>query len=160
MMKIDKDKVVTLEYTLKNTQGDVLDATGEEAPFAYLHGHHGIIPGLEKSLEGKKQGAEIDVVVPPEEGYGLHDESLIQVVEKVLFGSMLVEPGMQFHAQTNQGNQVVTVTRVDGNEVTIDGNHPLAGETLHFNVRVLGIRDATAEEIAHGHVHGSGGHHH
>ena len=159
-MQVGKDKVVNIEYTLKGDSGEVIDSSVGDDPLAYLHGHHGIIPGLEDALEGKQVGDKLEVTVEPQHGYGEHDTSMIQVVEKKLFEGMDVNPGMQFQAQTNQGVQVVTVTLVEGESVTIDGNHPLAGQTLHFDVEVKEVRDASAEELEHGHVHGPGGHHH
>ena len=159
-MQVTKDKVVNIEYTLKGDNGEVIDSSVGGDPLSYLHGHHGIIPGLEDALEGKAVGDKLDVTVAPAEGYGEHDVAMIQVVEKKLFEGMDVSPGMQFQAQTNQGVQVVTVTQVEGESVTIDGNHPLAGQTLHFDVEVKEIRDASEEELAHGHVHGPGGHQH
>lgn len=159
-MQVTKDKVVNIEYTLKGDNGEVIDSSVGSDPLSYLHGHHGIIPGLEDALEGKAVGDKLDVTVSPAEGYGEHDVAMIQVVEKKLFEGMDVSAGMQFQAQTNQGVQVVTVTQVEGESVTIDGNHPLAGQTLHFDVEVKEIRDASEEELSHGHVHGPGGHQH
>lgn len=159
-MKITKDNVVQINYTLKNDGGEVIDSSEGVDPLIYLHGHHGIIPGLENALGGKSVGDKLDVSVSPQEGYGEHDKAMIQVVERKMFEGMDVTPGMQFQAETNQGVQVVSVTAVDGEEITIDGNHPLAGQTLHFSVEIVEIRDASEEELAHGHVHGPGGHDH
>lgn len=160
MMQIAKDKVVQIDYTLKNDKGEVLDTSEGAGPLAYLHGHHGIIPGLENALEGKATGDKLDVSIAPAEAYGEYNEAMVQVVERKLFEGMDVAPGAQFQAQTSDGMQVITVTAVDGDEVTIDGNHPLAGQTLHFSVEVVEVRDASEEELAHGHVHGPGGHDH
>lgn len=159
-MQITKDKAVQINYTLKDDSGEVIDSSEGAGPLAYLHGHHGIIPGLENALEGKSLGDKLDVSVAPQEGYGEHQDGMIQVVERTMFEGMEVTTGMQFQAQTSQGVQIVTVTAVDGDEITIDGNHPLSGQTLHFAVEIVEIRDASEEELAHGHVHGPGGHDH
>lgn len=159
-MQVGKDKVVNIEYTLKGDSGEVIDSSVGSDPLAYMHGHQGIIPGLENALEGKQTGDKVEVSIEPKDGYGEHDASMIQVVEKKLFEGMDINPGMQFQAETNQGVQVVTVTNVEGESVTIDGNHPLAGQTLHFAVEIKEIRDASEEELSHGHVHGPGGHQH
>ena len=119
------------------------------------------IAGLEKALEGKQDGNTLAVSVPPAEGYGTHDAALIQRVPKrSMQGSGEIKKGMQFQASTEQGVRVFTVTAVVGDMVTLDGNHPLADQTLHFNVEIVNVREATAEELEHGHVHGAGGHHH
>jgi FKBP-type peptidyl-prolyl cis-trans isomerase SlyD len=160
-MLIAQDKVVLIHYTLTNDKGDVLDSSSGGDPLAYMHGQGNIIPGLEKALEGKQAGDKLSVKVEPAEGYGVHDAKLIQQVPRRQFGGANVQPGMQFHAQTSGGNtRVVTVTRMVGDMVTVDGNHPLAGENLNFDVEVTDVRDASAEELEHGHVHGPGGHHH
>jgi len=161
-MQIDQDKVVLIHYTLTNDKGEVIDSSSGGEPLAYLHGQGNIIPGLEKALEGKQAGDKLDVKVAPADGYGERDDQLVQQVPRRAFsGVQNVQPGMQFHAQTSGGNtRVVTVTRVAGDMVTVDGNHPLAGENLSFAVEVTEVRDATEEELSHGHVHGPGGHHH
>ena len=161
-MNIGQDKVVLIHYTLTNDQGEVIDSSSGGDPLAYLHGQGNIIPGLEKALEGKQAGDKLDVKVAPGEGYGERDDKLVQQVPRRAFsGAKDVQPGMQFHAQTSGGQmRVVTVTRVVGDMVTVDGNHPLAGENLNFAVEVTEVRDATEEELSHGHVHGPGGHHH
>jgi FKBP-type peptidyl-prolyl cis-trans isomerase SlyD len=161
-MQIAQEKVVLIHYTLTNDAGKVLDKSAQGEPLAYLHGKGNIIPGLEKALEGKQAGDKLNVRVEPTEGYGARDDTLVQQVPRRAFGSVSkLEPGMQFHAQTSQGHaRVVTVTRVQGDMVTVDGNHPLAGQPLTFDVEVAEVRDATAEELEHGHVHGPGGHHH
>lgn len=161
-MQIAQDKVVLIHYTLTNDGGEVLDSSSGNAPLAYLHGQGNIIPGLEKALEGKQAGDKLEVKVAPAEGYGERDDKLVQQVPRRAFGGVQnVQPGMQFHAQTSQGQtRVVTVKNVIGDMVTVDGNHPLAGEHLTFAVEVTEVRDATEEELSHGHVHGPGGHHH
>lgn len=160
-MQIAQDSVALIDYTLTNDEGDVIDSSAGGEPLAYLHGHHNIIPGLEKALAGKTVGDSLKVSIEPAEGYGEFNASLVEVVPRHLFqGVDQIEVGMQFHAQTGQGMQVITVSAVEGDEVTVDGNHPLAGQTLHFDVTIKEVRAASAEELAHGHVHGVGGHHH
>jgi FKBP-type peptidyl-prolyl cis-trans isomerase SlyD len=160
-MVIAQDKVVLIHYTLTNEAGETLDSSAGGDPLAYLHGQGNIIPGLEKALDGKQAGDKLTVRVEPADGYGVRDEALVSQVPRRQFGGTNVQPGMQFHAQTSQGHtRVVTVQRVQGDMVTVDGNHPLAGEVLHFDVEVAEVRDATEEELQHGHVHGPGGHHH
>jgi FKBP-type peptidyl-prolyl cis-trans isomerase SlyD len=153
--------VVTIHYTLKDDSGTVLDSSAGGEPLAYIQGHGNLVTGLEKALEGKPDGSKLAVVVPPAEGYGMRDESLIKRVPKrTLQGSGQIKKGMQFQARTDDGMRLFTVTAVAGDMVTLDGNHPLADQTLHFDVAVVGVREATAEELEHGHVHGAGGHHH
>ena len=161
-MQVSKDKVVSIDYTLTNNQGQVIDSTQGRAPLAYLHGKSNIIPGLEKELEGKNVGDSLKVAVRPEEGYGNHDPQMVQSVPKNAFkGIADIKPGMQFQAQGPGGQtRVVTVTKVDAENVTVDANHPLAGQTLNFDVTVREVRDATPDELSHGHVHGPGGHQH
>ncbi|MDF2445479.1 MAG: peptidylprolyl isomerase [Moraxellaceae bacterium] len=160
-MQIANNVVASIEYTLTDDQGNVIDSSVGGEPLAYLHGAGNIIPGLEDALEGKQVGDSLKVSVPPSEGYGEKDEALLQVVPRSMFrGVDQIEVGMQFHAQTDHGMQVITVAKVEGDNVTVDGNHPLAGQNLNFDVKVLEVRAATAEELEHGHVHGAGGHHH
>ncbi len=160
-MQVAKDKVVSIDYTLTDDGGSVLDTSKGRAPLAYLHGAGNIIPGLEKALEGKQAGEQVSVRVPAAEAYGEWDEALTQEVPLEMFqGVEQIEPGMRFQAQTSAGVQIVTVTKVENGQVTVDGNHPLAGKPLNFDVNVIDVRDATAEELAHGHVHGPGGHDH
>ena len=160
-MQIGKNRVVTLNYTLRDEQGTVIDTSTGRAPLAYLHGKGNIIPGLEEALDGKAAGDTLDVTVAPERAYGLRDERLVQIVPRGKFGEVEgLQPGMQVRANGPQGPRIVTVVRVDPDFVTVDGNHPLAGRTLHFAVEVAEVRKATHEEVSHGHVHGPGGHHH
>ncbi len=159
-MQIANDKAVLLNYTLKDTDGTVLESSVDSDPLAYLHGHGNIIVGLEKELLGKTVGDKLEVTAEPAEAYGEHSADMVQVVDRSLFEGMDVAPGIQFQAQTSQGVQVVTVISADDDEVTIDGNHPMAGKTLVFDVEVLEVRDASEEELQHKHVHGPGGHHH
>lgn len=160
-MHIQANAVVSIDYILKNDAGNVLDQSAPDAPLSYLHGHNNLISGLEAALEGKATGDQLTAVIPPEEAYGAYNENLIEAVPRQMFqGVDNIEPGMQFQAQTAQGVQVVTVTEVSDETVTIDGNHALAGETLHFDVTIKEVREASAEELSHGHAHGPGGHHH
>lgn len=160
-MNIAKNRVVTLNYTLRDEQGTVIDSSSGRAPLAYLHGKGNIIPGLEEALDGKAAGDKLDVTVPPERGYGPRDERLVQIVPKERFGEVQgLAPGMQVRANGPQGPRLVTVVRIDRDFVTVDGNHPLAGRTLHFSVEVADVRKATHEEVSHGHVHGPHGHEH
>lgn len=162
-MQIGPNSVVSLSYTLKNDQGEILDQADASSPLVYLHGAHSIIPGLENALTGKRANDSLDVSIPPEEAYGLRDERLTQQVPRSMFAGVdenQLIPGAQFTAQTNAGNENITITAVDSDTVTIDANHPLAGQTLHFSVTVVDLRAASAEELSHGHAHGPGGHHH
>jgi FKBP-type peptidyl-prolyl cis-trans isomerase SlyD len=160
-MQIEKHRVVTLAYTLKDDDDSIIDQS-DDGSFCYLHGASNIIPGLENALTGKATGDELSVSIPPEEGYGVHDVEKTQAVPREMFpADDEIVAGMQFHAQGPDGHQlVVTVVKVEDDRVTIDGNHPLAGVQLNFDVKVLEVREATGEEITHGHVHGPGGHHH
>ncbi|HEU5468843.1 MAG TPA: peptidylprolyl isomerase [Steroidobacteraceae bacterium] len=160
-MQIGRNRVVTLEYVLRDERGTVLDSSTGRAPLSYLHGKGNIIPGLEEALAGKAEGDKVEVTVAPERGYGARDERLVQIVARAKFGEVAgLAPGMQVRANGPQGSRLVTVVRVDPDFVTVDGNHPLAGRTLHFSVEVTGVRKATHEEVSHGHVHGPGGHRH
>ncbi len=159
-MGIGKDKVVSINYTLRDDDGKVIDTSEGREPLAYLHGARNIVPGLEAALEGKNIGDQVHVAVEPAGGYGDRDDRMVQTVPRAAFGENKVETGMQFQAQTPAGARVVTVVDVQGDEVTVDGNHPLAGRTLNFDVTIVEVRDATPEEREHGHVHGPGGHHH
>jgi len=160
-MQIEAQKVVTLNYTLTDNEGTVIDESNDNT-FAYLHGASNIIPGLENALVGKQAGETLSVSVPPKDGYGEHDETRTQNVPKDMFPEDTeIATGMQFHAQgPNDETIVVTVTEVDDETVTVDGNHPLAGVELNFSVEIIEVRDALQEEIDHGHVHGPGDHHH
>lgn len=160
-MQVAADKVVVIHYTLKNAEGQVLDSSSGGEPLAYIHGSGNIIPGLEEALEGKATGDRLQVSVAPEKGYGVHSPDLVQQVPKRAFqGIGQLQPGMRFTAQTEHGPRQVVVTRVAGDMITVDGNHPLAGQTLEFEVEIAAVRDASQEELEHGHVHGPGGHHH
>ncbi len=160
-MIIENDKVASIDYTLTNDAGETLDTSEGREPLTYLQGHQNIIPGLEKALEGKTTGDKLKVTVPPEEAYGTTNPALVQVVSRDVFqGVDNIEVGMSFQAQGDGGPIIVTVTKIEGDQITIDGNHPLADMTLTFDVEVKDVRDATEEEIAHGHIHGPEGHEH
>jgi FKBP-type peptidyl-prolyl cis-trans isomerase SlyD len=160
-MQITTNHVVTLNYTLKDSDDNILDKS-DDGSFCYLHGASNIIPGLENSLVGKVSGDTFSVTIQPEEAYGIHDEAKAQEVPRSMFPpEQEIEAGMQFNAQgPDDQTVVVTVKQVEGDTVTVDGNHPLAGVTLNFEVIIMDIRDATAEELEHGHVHGPHGHSH
>ncbi len=155
-MKITKHAVAAIHYTLKDNNGKVLDSSAGQEPLYYLHGEGNLIPGMEEGLEGQEKGTKLELKIKPEKGYGVHNDELVQKVPRSSFGTEKVEQGMQF--QTGHGG-VATVTKVGLNEVTIDGNHALAGVDLNFSIEVMEVRAATVDEIAHGHVHGPGGHH-
>lgn len=160
-MHIAKNTVVSIDYTLTDTDGSVLDKSEGGAPLAYLHGAGNIIPGLEEALEGKAAGDQLQVSVPPHKAYGRRIEELHHKVPRKMFETKgEIKPGMRFHANGENGTHTVTVTAVDTEHVTVDANHPMAGKTLNFEVRVVEVRAATAEELAHGHVHSAHGHHH
>lgn len=159
-MNITDKTVALIHYTLKNAGGEVLDSSEGHDPLAYLHGAGNIIAGLESALEGKTAGDKLDVSVEAAQAYGEYDESLVQPIPRAQFGEHHVEVGMQFHADTAIGPRIVTITAIEGDEVVIDANHHLAGEDLNFAVEVVEVRDATEEELDHGHVHGPGGHEH
>lgn len=161
-MYIANNSVVSIEYTLKDDEGNILDTSDGREVLSYLHGTGNIIPGLENALTGRTLGEKLSVSVSPEEGYGQRNEQLTQVVSRDMFESINnVEVGMQFHGQSpNEQPVIITVTAIEDDNITIDGNHPLAGINLNFDVKIVDIRDATAEELEHGHVHGPDGHHH
>lgn len=157
-MEITDGTVVAMDYALKDDEGTLLDQSQPEQPLTYLHGHKNIIPGLESALSGKKVGDTVDVRVAPEDGYGEPNPALEQVVPRDRFqGIESLEVGMQFQASTEQGPVSVRVVKVEDDDVTVDGNHPLAGKHLNFNVTIQDVRAGTEEEIAHGHIHQDGG---
>ena len=161
-MSIKDNSAVSFHDSLADDEGQQLDSSAGKEPLAYLHGAGNIIPGLENALTGKAVGDSMTVAVSAAEGYGEVQQELIQDVPRTSFqGVEQIEVGMQFEAQTGQGGTVpVTVTAVTDETVTVDGNHPLAGKNLNFDVSIEAVRDATAEELEHGHVHGPGGHEH
>lgn len=154
-MQISEDTVVSIDYTLKDEDGEVIDTSEGREPLDYLHGHGNIIPGLEKALEGKSEGDEIEVRIDPEEGYGPHRDELVQQVSMEAFSGMdKVEPGMKFNAESAQGPLIVKVTEVEGDTVTIDANHELAGKELNFEVAVRNVREASQQEVEQGQAAG------
>ena len=160
-MQIADKTVVSIHYTLTNALGETIDSSVGQDPLVYLQGAQNIIPGLENALTGKAVGDALQVTVEPAEGYGEIRDELIQEVDRSAFqGVDDIDVCMQFMAQTPWGEQPVTVVKVEGDQITLDGNHQLAGETLNFDVEVVEVREATTEEVEHGHVHGPGGHHH
>jgi len=159
-MTLEDNKVGLIEYTLTDETGETIDASNGN-PLAYLHGHGNLIPGLEKELVGKTVGDKFTTTVSPAEGYGERVDALIQTVPATMFqGVENIEVGMRFEAQSEQGMHSVEVTAVEDDQVTVDGNHPLAGVALTFDIEIIGVRAATDEEIEHKHAHGDGGHHH
>ena len=159
-MRIGKHSVVSIDYTLTGADGEVLDSSKGREPLAYIQGTGSIVTGLEEALEGKEKGTKLQVSVPPAKGYGERQDSLSQKVPRAMFDMEEIEPGMRFHAEGEHGTHVVTVTAVDGEHVTVDANHPLAGQVLNFDVTVVDVRPATQQELSHGHVHGAHGHDH
>jgi FKBP-type peptidyl-prolyl cis-trans isomerase SlyD len=160
-MSIDTNHVVSIHYTLKGDGGEVIDSSLGGQPLAYLHGHGNLVPGLERELTGKSAGDKLQVKIPPADGYGEYDPQLVQrVPRRALKGVANVRVGMRLQTQTGQGPKPVTVTHIAGDMVTLDGNHPLAGKHLNFDVEIAAVRAATEEELSHGHVHGPDGHHH
>ena len=153
-MNIADKHVVSIHYTLTNDAGDVLDTSEGKEPLKYLHGAGNIIPGLERALLDKTAGEELNVTVEPADGYGEHREELIQKVPREAFqGVEQLDVGMRFQAQTQNGPVMVVITDVGEAEVTVDGNHELAGQRLHFAVKIEDVRTANQEELDHGHVH-------
>lgn len=160
-MEISDGKVVSFHYTLTNIDGEVIDSSEDDEPLMYLHGHENIIKGLEQALEGKQSGEQFEVEIGPADGYGERNEDLVETVDRSNFdipGEL--QEGMQFRAQFAGGERIVTIQEVSGDQVTVDGNHPLAGQELSFDVEVTDVREATPEELDHGHVHAHGAHGH
>lgn len=158
-MQVSKHKVVSIDYTLKNDEGEVLDSSQGAEPLSYLHGEGNIIPGLERALEGKGKGDQLQVSIDPADGYGDRVDGLRQVVAREDFGEIDLEVGMQFRVSADDDSEmIVQVVEILDDKVTIDGNHALAGMTLNFDVTIQEVRDATSEEIAHGHAHQADGH--
>lgn len=153
-MQAKQDSVVSIHYVLRDTEGEIIDQSGDQQPLAYLHGHGNIVPGLEKAIEGHGEGEQVKTTIEPEEGYGPYREELVQKVGRDAFqGVDELAPGMSFRAESDAGPMIVTVKEVEDEEVTVDGNHVLAGQTLDFTVDIAEVRDASSEEIEHGHVH-------
>ncbi len=160
-MQISKNSVVSIDYILTDAKGEILDQSSEGHPLAFIHGTGQLIPGLEKALVGKAKGDALKAEVPCAEAYGIRDNSLIQVLPKSDFEEIEeLEVGLELEAESEDGIRIITVTKVEGDTITVDGNHPLAGVDLTFDVKIVDVREATQEELGHGHVHGPGGHHH
>lgn len=159
-MQISNNTAVSIHYTLTNDAGEEIDSTIDGEPLVYLHGRGNIISGLEKALHSKNVGEKLSVRIEPADAYGEFSEDMIQVVSKEMFdGIDNLEVGMQFHAAVNSGSGVITVIKVEGDDITIDGNHPMAGQALNFDIEIVGVRLATKDENSHGHIHGSGCNH-
>jgi len=157
MQTVQNNAVVTMAYALFDADKNEIEAN----EFAYLHGHNNIIPGLESALHGLTAGDKKNVTVAPENGYGEFQEELVERVDRSAFPEdQDIEIGMQFQTDTPEGMRIFTVVEINGDEIVLDGNHPMAGQTLIFDVEIKDIRKATEEEMAHGHVHGAHGHHH
>jgi FKBP-type peptidyl-prolyl cis-trans isomerase SlyD len=153
-MQVEKDKVVEIDYTLKDENGDVLDSSEGRQPLSYIQGIGNLIPGVESALEGKSSGERVEITVPPETGYGVRDDSLLLTIQREKFGEVEdLQQGLRFRMDTPDGPMIFTVVRFDETEVLVDGNHPLAGMTLNFDITVQSVREATTEELEHGHVH-------
>jgi len=159
-MKIEKDRVVQFHYTVSEAGQEPMESSKEREPLSILVGHGNIIPGLEKALEGREAGESFGVDVAAADAYGELREGLSQRVPKKHFGGQRLEPGMQVVLNTNFGQRAVTIQKVGMSVVDVDLNHPMAGKDLHFDIEVVEVREARPEEIAHGHVHGEGGHQH
>ena len=160
-MQISENSVVNIHYTLTNDAGDVLDTSDGREALMYLHGHHQIIPGLEAALLGKQAGDALNVTIAPEDAYGPRVDEALQQVPREVFGNIPdLTVGMQLHGESPEGPMAVVVTAIADDFVTVDANHPLAGQTLHFAVKIESVRQATVEELDHGHAHGGDGHHH
>jgi FKBP-type peptidyl-prolyl cis-trans isomerase SlyD len=159
-MKIAKDSVVRFHYTVSEVGQESLESSKDREPLAILYGHGNIIPGLETAMLDREAGANFGVDVAAADAYGEKRDGLSQRVPKKHFGAQKLEPGMQVVLQTNFGPRAVTIQKVGMSVVDVDLNHPMAGKDLHFDVEIVEVREATAEELEHGHVHGDGGHHH
>jgi FKBP-type peptidyl-prolyl cis-trans isomerase SlyD len=159
-MKIAKDSVVRFHYTVSEVGQESLESSKDREPLAILYGHGNIIPGLETAMLDREAGASFGVDVAAADAYGEKRDGLSQRVPKKHFGAQKLEPGMQVVLQTNFGPRAVTIQKVGMSVVDVDLNHPMAGKDLHFDVEIVEVREASAEELAHGHVHGDGGHHH
>lgn len=160
-MKVAENAVVVIDYKLTDNDGEVIDSSEGAGPLAYLHGMGNIITGLEEALLGKEAGDVVKASIEPEKAYGERQEDMKQEVPRDLFSGIdNIELGMQFQSETEQGPVMVTVVAIEEEMVTVDGNHPLAGIHLNFDVTIREVREASEEELEHGHVHGEGGHQH
>jgi len=156
-VKISDKKVGIIHYTLKNNNGDTLDSSEGKPPLAYIQGMKNLIPGMEKALEGKIAGDQFNIVIPPADAYGLRNEELVSEVPLTNFPEKSeVKVGVQFQTETDDGPKIAQIIKIDNETATVDLNHPLANQTLHFKVEIIEVRDATDDELSHGHVHGEG----
>ena len=161
MLTIKKNNVVSIDYTLKNNEGTVIDTSSGRSPLVYMHGSGALIPGMEKSLESKSEGDEFHVSITPAEAYGNRDEDLVHKVNRAELAHLQdLALGMELEVQADDTPLVMTIIELTDELVVLDGNHPMSGQTLNFDIQVRSIREATSEEISHGHVHGPGGHDH
>ncbi len=159
-MVITEKKAASIHYTLKNKDGELLDTSEGKPPLSYIQGIGNLIPGMEKGLEGKSTGDKLSLVIAPEDAYGKRDDQFITTIPMTNFPEKEnVKPGAQFIAKSDQGSRTATIVKVEDDNVTVDFNHPLAGVELHFDVEVLEVRNATEEELSHGHIHGEGCNH-
>lgn len=160
-MKIEKNKVVSMHYTLKDDKGEIMDSSEGKSPLPFIQGNGQLIPGLESQLVGKEKGVKMQVTVAPADAYGeFRDDMVFKVGKEGFRGDEELKVGMQVEVELEQGKSIAVVSNVEGDDVTLDLNHPLAGQTLHFDVEIMDVRVATEEELSHGHVHGEGGHQH
>jgi FKBP-type peptidyl-prolyl cis-trans isomerase SlyD len=160
-MKISDKKVVGIHYILKDDNGEIIDSSEGQSPLVYIQGSGNVISGLEQALINKEAGDKLHVVIKPEDAYGIRDESLVKSVPISNFQNQIdVKEGIQYRAETSDGMRVATVTKIENEIVTVDMNHPLADETLHFDVEITEVREATEEELSHGHVHNGEDHDH
>ena len=161
-MAIEQNKVVTMNFTLTDDHGNVLDSTEKGGPFSYISGSKMVLPKLEEAVSGMLIGSKKILKLEAKDGYGDYNDDAVQIVGKENFPEdFVLEVGMEYMASNPDGVQMpFVISNVDGEEITVDFNHPLAGKNLNFDIELLNVRDATAEELSHGHVHGPGGHHH
>ncbi len=160
-MIIGINAVVSIDYTLRNPEGQILDSSSGRDPLVYLHGTGALIPGLERELDGKKKGEQLNAVVQPADAYGVRRKELLMPVKRSGFqGTEEITVGMQVEVNSPEGHRIARISEINGDEVILDLNHPLADVILHFELTIADVRIATKDEIAHGHVHGAGGHHH
>ncbi|NQV14262.1 peptidylprolyl isomerase [bacterium] len=160
-MIITKDKVVSIDYTLTNDNGEVLDSSSGRDPLGFLHGHGNLIPSLEKELEGKVKGDKLIAIIAPDQAYGIRKDEMVQEIPLENFqDASQVKVGVQLQVENEHEVRIATIMAVSESSATVDMNHPLADKTLHFDVEVMDVREPSQEELEHGHVHGAGGHHH
>lgn len=159
-MKVSLNKVVAIHYTLTNNEGTVLDSSNGRGPLNFIHGLGHLIQGMEEGIDGKEVGNKFQLKVSPEKGYGNYQNEMVQQVPVSAFAGQEIKVGMQFEAGTDEQRFLVNIKAIDAVTVTVDGNHPLAGVELNFDIEIMDIREATEEELAHGHVHGPEGHQH